>query len=374
VKALVGPVALLLVAASVAVAGRPTQRLPTEGGVSLVLPRGWHGLASPGQLQAADFRLGGRALGSPELARVPRGHVHVIVWDYGPSVPYLANFRPARTPLALDRRDFSGPLEGFAGDDAFAVRNVTLDEELLELVADLGPKPLSSSALRKANTVLATLRVRPPRIVRPRGRTLASGGVALRLLPGWTGRIELPPDRRTARLVVRARRGNVRVVLLELADVSGAHADLPVTLARRNILTGRRGRLHVARRVFSSAGRGFDLSVVVSSPAELAIANRLLQTLTAVTRPWTFRSCDLSIRLPGTWRAAIDPRSGCYPVITLRAPGLRIVITELRPRESAGGGRILARAGRRFGVRATPRSDLRETNAILATLRAKPRS
>jgi hypothetical protein len=373
VKPLVGLVALLLVAASAAVAGSSPQRVLTEGGVSLSLPHGWHGLASPGQLQAADFHLTSRALGSPEPARVARGHVHVIVWDYGPSVPYLTNFRPARTPLVLDRRDFSGPPEGFAGDDAFAVRDVTVDEELIELVADLGPKPVADSALRKADSVLATLRVRPPRIVRPRGRILASGGVALSLLPGWTGRIELPPGRRTARFAIRARRGNVRVVLLELADVSGAHTDLPVTLTSRNILPGR-DRPRVARRVFSSAGRGFDLSVVVSSPAELATANRFLQTLTAAPRPWTFQSCELSIRLPGTWRAAIDPRSGCYPVITLGAPGLRIVITELRPRESAGGSRILVRAGRRFGVRAAPRSDLRETSAILATVRAKPRS
>src|SRR5439155_138360 len=40
------------------------------------------------------------------------------------------------------------------------------------------------------------------------------------------------------------------------------------------------------------------------------------------------------LRLQGTWRAAINARSGCYPVITLRVPGLRVVLTELRPLQS----------------------------------------
>jgi hypothetical protein len=372
VKRPLGLVVLLLVGTSVAAAGSPSSRVLTEGGASLTLPHGWFGLASPGQLQAADFPLGARVLGSPELAQVQRDHVHVIVWDYGPSVPYLNNFGPARPPLALSRRDLSGPLEGFAGDDAFAVRSVTVDEELLELVADLGPRPVSDAALRKANSVLATVRVRSPRIVRPRGRKLAARGVTMTLLPGWTGRIELPSDRHAAELVVRASRGDVRLVLLELSDTSGAHADLPVKLGNRNILA-RRG-LRVARRVFSSAGRSFDLSAVVSSPTELAIANRLLATLTVVPRPWTFHSCDLSIRLPGTWSAAINPRSGCYPLITLRAPGVSVIVSELRPRESARGGRILARASRRFRIEVTPRSALSEANAILATLKARPRS
>jgi hypothetical protein len=372
VKPVLGLLALLLVGASIAVAGVPSQHVLTEGDISLRLAHGWHGLAAPGQLQAADFRLGNRVLGSPELARVPRGHVHVIVWDYGPAVPYLAaNFRPGRTPLALDRKDLAaGPLEGFSGDDAFAVRTVAVGEELLELVADLGPKPFSDGSLQKADSVLATLRVRRPRVVRPRGRRLAWGGVAMTLLPGWTGRIEIPPDRHAAELVIRARRGDIRVVLLELADSGGGHADLPVALTTRNILSGR----GLARRVFSSAGRGFDLSVVLPSAAELPVANLFLKTLTAVPRPWTFRSCDLSIRLPGTWRAAINPRSGCYPVITLRGPGVRVVVTELRPRRHAARGRILVRGGRRFRIDVSPGSALSEANAILATLTAKPRS
>src|SRR5207245_6847266 len=82
------------------------------------------------------------------------GHVHLIVWDYGPSVPYLPNFRRARTPLRSRRDLTAGPLEGFPAGDAYAVRTVTMGGEMLELVADLGPKPFASARLRSVNAVL----------------------------------------------------------------------------------------------------------------------------------------------------------------------------------------------------------------------------
>ena len=92
-------VTLLAALALLAEAGASASAGRTLGGygVSVSLPAGWHGPAGPGQLQAADFPLAPRVLGSPELARVPRGHVHLIVWDYGPSVPYLPNFRRTRS-------------------------------------------------------------------------------------------------------------------------------------------------------------------------------------------------------------------------------------------------------------------------------------
>jgi len=139
-------------------------------------------------------------------------------------------------------------------------------------------------------------------------------------------------------------------------DAQGRHADLPIVLTTKNVL--HRHALAIARRVFSTAGRSFDLSVTVPSSGDLVQANRLLKTLTAEPRPWTFRSCDLSLRLPGTWHAAINPRSGCYPVITLRAPGVRVVLTELRATERASG-RVLRESGRRFRVE--NHAPLRET-------------
>jgi len=92
-----------------------------------------------------------------------------------------------------------------------------------------------------------------------------------------------------------------------------------------------------------------------------------------VPRSWTFRSCDLTLRLPGSWSAAIRPRNGCYPVLRLRGPGAVVVLTELRAGERAHG-RIIRRAGRRFEVDVTPASARRATDRILATLRAEPRS
>jgi hypothetical protein len=360
-------VALLLVGCAGSASARPASTLDGYG-LSMTLAPGWHGLADPGQLQAADFPLARDVLDSAERAHVPRGHVHLIVWDYGPTVPYLS-FPPARAPLTFRQRDIAaGPLEGFPASDAYAVRSMLLGGEQLEVVADLGPKPLAASSLQKVNRVLGTLRVQPPRVLLPHHGRLASDGVALRLLPGWSGRIELPANQAAAQLVLRARRGDVQVVLLQMAGAQGRHADLPITLTAKNVLH----RYAVARRVFSTAGRSFDLSVTVPSPGDLVQANRLLKTLMAEPRPWTFQGCDLSLRLPGTWRAAINPRSGCYPVITLRTPGVRVVLTELRATERATG-RVLHESGRRFRVVITPLSAKRNADAVLATLRASAR-
>jgi hypothetical protein len=361
-------VALLLVACSGSASARAASTLDGYG-LSLTLARGWYGVADRVQLQAADFPLARSVLLSPERVRVPRGYVHLIVWDYGPEVPYL-DFRPARAPLALGRRDITGGIEGFPTDDVYARCSALLGGEQLEVLADLGPKPLAANSLRKLNRVLGTLRVQPPRVLLPHHGRLASDGVALRVLLGWSARIEIPANQAGAQLDLRAQRGDIHLVLLQLAGAQGSHADLPIRLAAKDIL--HRHSIAIARRVFSIAGRSFDLSVTIPAPGDLAQANRLLKTLKAEPRPWTFQSCDLSLRLPGTWRAAINPRSGCYPVITLRAPGVRIVLTELRAHEPTSG-RVLRESGRRFHVEITPPSAKRRADAVLATLRATAR-
>ena len=342
-------------------------------GLALSLPRGWHGLVGPGAVQAADFPLGPRVRDSEGLARVRRGHVHLMLSNGGPWVPYLPAYRPAQLPLTLAHRNvIRGGLEGFSGNDAFARREVLVHGEMVEILADLGPRPLASSALRKANSVLGTLRVPPPRVLHPNSGRLAADGVSVRLLAGWAGHIEIPGDRYGARIALRATRGDVHIALLELTGTPvGEHLDLPVVLARRNVLQGSSPPL--ARRVFSTSGRSFDLSVTIPSSGDLREANRLLRTLTVAPRRWTFHSCTLSLRLPGTWRVAVRPRSGCYPVLTLHGPGAIVVLTELRPGEHATG-RILRRNGRRFHVEVTPASARARADAVLATLRAERRS
>ena len=299
--------------------------------------------------------------------------MHLIVWDYGRSVPYLTgNFTPIRLPLALGRRDLSsGPLEGFSSHDRYAVRSVLIGGEMLEVIADLGPKPLAANSFARANQVLATLHVQPPRLVRAHNGRVEFDGVALRLPPGWSGRIEIPADPRAGQFVLRADHGGIHLVLLQLGGGGGgAHADLPIVLATKN--TFRHRGMTIARRVFSTAGRSFDLSVALPSPAALGETNRMLRTLTAKPRPWTFRSCDLTLRLPGTWRAAINPPSGCYPILTLSGPRLHVILTELRSGEPAHG-RVLARAGRRFEVDVQPPAARQTADAVLTSLRAKRR-
>ena len=242
-------------------------------GLSLSLPRGWYGVAGPGQLQAADFPLRRTVLASAERARVRRGHVHLIVWDYGPVVPDLAgSHHGLRGPFVLRRQDLSGPFEGFPDDHAFALRTVTVNGELLEAVADLGPKPGGAARLAEVNRVLHTLRVGSARILHPHGGVLAAHGLSLRLLPGWSGRIEIPPATFAASLVLRARRGSTRLTLLVLPrSVRGRSLALPVALERV--------KAHFARRVFSTRARSFDVSAVFASRSGLEEANRLLARL-----------------------------------------------------------------------------------------------
>jgi hypothetical protein len=245
-------------------------------GVTLSLPHGWFGVSGPGQLQAADFPLSHSVLASAERARVPRGHVHLVLWDYGPSVPGLAgNHANLRGPLVL--RGMSGPFEGFPDEDAFAGRSATVDGEVLQVLADLGPKPVPLSRLDDVNKVLRSLSVPHPRIVRPREGLLANDGVSLRLTNGWTGRIEIPAAKFATRIVLRARRGETRVTLLELPrSFRGRQLRLPVTL--------RRFSSGFARRVFSTGGRSFDISAVFKSQAGLDEANRLVAGLKLATR------------------------------------------------------------------------------------------
>lgn len=349
-----------------------SSRMLRGDGLTLRLPPGWHGLTGPAGLQAGDFRLPRPARSSADLVHVRRGHVHLVVWNYGPWDEYRPHVHDTRTPLVLHKRNLTRGIEGFGSNDAYVLRTARVEGEMLEIIADLGPKPLAPDALRKANSVLARLRVLPPSVLRPQGGRLASDGVAVRLLPGWSGHMEIPAERYGARLVLRAASNSVHVELLEITAADPApHLDLPIAFTRRDGF--RRRSVVIAHRAFSTGGRSFDLSVTVPSASDLPKANRFLATLTVAPRPWTFRSCDLSLRLPGTWRAAIRPRRSCYPILKLRGPGVRLVLRELRSDEHATG-RILRRARRRFLVEATPASARTRADAILSTLRVRPRS
>jgi hypothetical protein len=347
---------------ALAAAGCSSDRARTVGGsgLELTLPDGWHGLAAPGQVQAADFLLARTALGSANAVRVRRGHVHLSVRDYGPVVPFLAHgFPVAKMPLVLRRRDLlTGGLEGIPPDQAIARRDFRLNGEQLEVFANLGPKPVGMRALRATNRLLATLRVSPPQVIAAHDGRLSEDGLSLTLAPGWTGRIELPANRSAARLVLRAARERTSVMLMELPrtfDFHAREAVLPIAVSQANRVNVSSGS--VARRVFSTNGRNFDLSVAYSSERELEEVSRLLAGLRIVPRPWVFRACGLSIRLPGTWTAGVRRRSGCRPIVTLRTPGLRIVVT---------------RIGGRFRSEVTPRSRTHEAAAVLAGLRATP--
>lgn len=243
-------------------------------GISLSLPHGWYGLSAPGQLQAADFPLAHNVLASAERARVQRGHVHVIVWDYGPAVSYLArNNPPTRPPLTFRRRDLTpAPIEGFPMGHAFAVRSANLDGEIVEILADLGPKPLAADRLQAVNRIVETLKVGAFRVVEPRHGFLSRDRVSLRLPQGWSGRIEIPASTYFVKFVLRARQGSTWVALLDLTKPVGAvRVQLPIVLIRRTKT--------FARSVVAVNGHTFDVFATYASPKDLAGAQRLVSKL-----------------------------------------------------------------------------------------------
>jgi hypothetical protein len=341
-------------------------RALSSPGLTLSLPSGWHGVEGPGQLQAADFPLSSSVLSSAARAHVERGHVHLIVWDNGPAITNLGrNQSSASGPLRFRQGDLSTAIEGFPLDHAFAFREINFRGELLEVVADLGPKPLAPGRLREANRVLASLSVTPPRVIRPRGGILERDGVALRLLPGWDGWIEVPASHIAANFVFVANRGATRVVLSDEHPVFPEHqAGLPLRLSRYSDGQGHRLAL--------VDGHGIEASATFSSESGFAEAERLLATLRIDPQPWTLSLCDFSLRVPGLWKAGVRRRGGCYLVVTLRADGMRAVLQELRPSER-GTGRVITRAGRRFLVQVTPSDRRAAADAVVETLRAKPR-
>jgi hypothetical protein len=175
-------------------------------------------------------------------------------------------------PPAFRRSDLGGPFEGFPSGHLYASRSVTYKGEALEVLVDLGPKPVGRSELAAVNRILASLQVAAPRVVEPARGVLAAEGISLRLPSAWSGHIEIPFSRSAVRLVLRARARGVRVTLLELPrSFRSQLLALPVTLKRSGP--------GFARRVFSTGGRSFDVSAVYSSPKGLERANRLVAGL-----------------------------------------------------------------------------------------------
>ena len=291
-------------------------------------------------LQAADFPLTGAVLDSPERAHVPARPRSPDRLGLRPRSPLPRLPAGSGAPRARPARPHPGGNE--VAGRCFAVRSVLLGGEQLEILADLGPKPLAANSLQKLNQVLGALRVQPPRSSAPPWPPRLRWD-RIALTSRMVETVEIPANQAGAQLTLRAQHGDIYLVLLQLAGAQDRHADMPITLAGKDIL--HRHSTAIARRVFSTGGRSFDLSVTVPTPDDLAQANRLLETLTAEPRPWTFQSCDLSLSLPGTWRAAINPRSGCYRVVTLSAPGVLVVLTELQQTNAPPGASCASQAG-----------------------------
>lgn len=144
---------------------------PTEAisgyGLSLELPDGWDGRIYENEtglrvLQAANIRLVERDddVGSESLRLMRSDGILIALW-YWPDWPPAdqeTDLDPAMLPLQFSRSDF-GDFEG-ARAPATAMRSVTVEGELVQVVASFGVGSPSDEAVAQANSVLATLRIR----------------------------------------------------------------------------------------------------------------------------------------------------------------------------------------------------------------------
>jgi len=150
------------------VARRPEARL-SAGGLSLVVPAGWSGLAyaAPRRhlsvLRTASFALPPAGadddVGEGAHRRMRPGDVLVNLLDEGRPDPRLG-LTPARLPLRITRGDL-GAFEGCRL--GCALEQLRVSGRAFALWAVFGRAHPSASQLRLANRVLATLRVRPLR-------------------------------------------------------------------------------------------------------------------------------------------------------------------------------------------------------------------
>ena len=164
VAALAIGVSFVLCACAGTEPGDSTERL-SRYGLSIELPPGWHGRVYENDtgLRVLLSANGGLAPDDDEgrKTRQRLGEAGIVLaiayWPDWPPPGEGGALKAATLPLSVGRSDFGG-FEGLT--DATAVRSVTIDGHLLQVMVHLGTTAPSDEALAEANAVLASLRIR----------------------------------------------------------------------------------------------------------------------------------------------------------------------------------------------------------------------
>ena len=135
-------------------------------GIALRLPRGWSGVVyrrrgSLPVLHAASFPLPPVDEDDGALRAIPRMRRRDVLFVMLEGDPRVAGYARHALPIRLRRADFAAPVEGMPLPHAFARIQFETGLRDFDLWIKLGAKPAPASAIRAANSVLATLRVAP---------------------------------------------------------------------------------------------------------------------------------------------------------------------------------------------------------------------
>jgi hypothetical protein len=134
-------------------------------GISVRLPTGWTGVVYQRVgglpiLHAGSFRLppvDGDDGALRAVRRMRPSDVLLVMLEYRPSQTHFPN---RALPLRLRRSEFGAPVEGMPWSHAFARIEFSTARRSFDLWIEFGSKHASPTAIRAADRVLATLRVR----------------------------------------------------------------------------------------------------------------------------------------------------------------------------------------------------------------------
>jgi len=135
-------------------------------GLTITLASGWHGRIYKRRgglavLHAANFRLplGDDDVGTKAIKTMRKSSVLVVLLESEGTGG--AHFRQLSAPPQVRRNDFLAMFEGVPPSHAFARVLFTTRRRYFQLRVQFGIRPAPAGLLRRANHVLATLRINP---------------------------------------------------------------------------------------------------------------------------------------------------------------------------------------------------------------------
>lgn len=161
-------VALLAIVIAAGCSGQPTTI--SRYGLSIDLPAGWDGRIYENEtglrvIQAGNFSIAERDddgdVGEESVQRMGSEGIYIAIWSWADRPPPgwgdwpLPDDEVATLPLQIGRSDF-GSFECLGGAPATAMRDVTVEDDHVQVVISFGNATPDDEAVAEANGVLST--------------------------------------------------------------------------------------------------------------------------------------------------------------------------------------------------------------------------